>query len=212
LDEVEAPIERSRPQRRRIGREERRRELIDAALKVFASTGVTATSVDDIVRAAGVAKGTFYLYFDTKDDIVSAVAERMVEGVGEQFDAVMADRDRSPVERILAVGRATRQIGAEPHERDLIEVFHRPENRAIHDRLGERARERMKPTMSAIIADGINTGVFRQQDVERAAVFVLACFSILHDVISGPADVPAAIDELDAFVLRGLGYQGGLPR
>ena len=212
MDKLEAPFERDRPPRRRVGREQRRQELIGAALKVFASTGVAATSVDDIVRAAGVAKGTFYLYFDTKDDIVTAVAERMVEGVGEQFDAVMADTDRSPVERILAVGRATRQIGAEPHERDLIEVFHRPENRAIHDRLGESARERMKPTMSGIVADGIKKGLFRPQDPARAAAFVLACFSIMHDVIAGPADVPVAIDELDAFVLRGLGYEGELPR
>lgn len=212
MGQVETPIGRDGPRRRRIGREERRQELIGAALKVFASTGVAATSVDDIVRAAGVAKGTFYLYFDTKDDIVTAVAERMIEGVGEQMDAGMADRDLSPVERILAVGRATRQIGGAPHERDLIEAFHRPENRAIHDRLGESARERMKPTMSAIIADGIETGVFRQQDAERAAAFVLACFSIMHDVISGPADVPVAIGELDAFVLRGLGYEGELPR
>ena len=212
MGQVETPVGRDGPRRRRIGREERRQELIGAALKVFASTGVAATSVDDIVRAAGVAKGTFYLYFDTKDDIVTAVAERMIEGVGEQMDAGMADRDLSPVERILAVGRATRQIGGAPHERDLIEAFHRPENRAIHDRLGESARERMKPTMSAIIADGIETGVFRQQDAERAAAFVLACFSIMHDVISGPADVPVAIGELDAFVLRGLGYEGELPR
>ncbi len=212
MDKLEAPFERDRPPRRRVGREQRRQELIGAALKAFTATGVAATSVDDIVRAAGVAKGTFYLYFDTKDDIVTAVAERMVEGVGEQFDALMADRDRSPVERILAVGRATRQIGGEPHERDLIEVFHRPENRAIHDRLGESARERMKPTMSAVIDDGIKKGLFRPQDPARAAAFVLACFSIMHDVIAGPADVPVAIDELDAFVLRGLGYEGELPR
>jgi AcrR family transcriptional regulator len=212
MDKREASVERNRPPRRRIGREQRRQDLIGAALETFTSKGVASSSVDDIVRAAGVAKGTFYLYFDTKDDIVTAVAERMIEGVGEQMDAGMADHDRSPVERILAVGRATRQIGGAPHERDLIEAFHRPENRAIHDRLGESARERMKPTMSAIIADGIKKGVFRQQDAERAAAFVLACFSIMHDVISGPADVPVAIDELDAFVLRGLGYEGELPR
>ncbi len=212
MDKLEALVERNRPPRRRVGREQRRQELIGAALKAFTATGVAATSVDDIVRAAGVAKGTFYLYFDTKDEIVTAVAERMVEGVGEQMDTVMADRDRSPVERILAVGRAARQVGGEPHERDLIEVFHRPENRAIHDRLGESVRERMRPTMSVIIADGIKKGVFRPQDPARAAAFVLACFSIMHDVIAGPAEVPVAIDELDAFVLRGLGYEGDLPR
>ena len=205
-------VESGRRGSRGVQRERRRQTLVDAALAVFASKGVAGTSVDDIVRAAGVAKGTFYLYFETKDEVVSAVAQRIVEGVSDRMDAVMADRDRSPVNRILAFGNAVRQIGSEPYERDLIEVFHRPENRAIHDRLGERAMDHMKPTMTAIVADGIEQGLFRRQDPTRAATFALACFAIMHDVIAGPADVPVAIDELDAFVLRGLGYDGDLPR
>ncbi len=109
-------------------------------------------------------------------------------------------------------GRTVREVGAdESYQRDLIEVFHRPENRAIHDRLGEQLVAQMKPTMTAIVSDGIEAALFRRQDAERAATFVLACFSVLHDMIGGPADVPAAIDDLEAFVLRGLGYQGDLP-
>jgi AcrR family transcriptional regulator len=68
----------------------RREDLVDAAVRVFATTGVAGTSVDEIVRAAGVAKGTFYLYFETRDDIVTAVAERLVEGVGRQMDHALA--------------------------------------------------------------------------------------------------------------------------
>jgi AcrR family transcriptional regulator len=201
-----------RPDRRREQRERTRQALVEAALAAFAARGVSATAVDDIVREAGVAKGTFYLYFETKDDVLTAVAQRLVEGVGDEIDAVMADRDRSPVERILAVGEVTRQVGGEPHERDLVEIFHRPENRAIHDRLGEHARQQMQPTMAALIRDGIAKGLFRPQDPRRAAAFVLACYSIMHDLIGGPADVPAAIDELEAFVLRGLGYEGEVRR
>ena len=203
---------RARPGRRGVGRDERRSDLVNAALGLFSSKGVAATSVDDIVRAAGVAKGTFYLYFETKDDVVGAVAQQMVEGVSDRIEEVATDRARSAVERVISIGSAVRQMGAEPYERDLIEVFHRPENRAIHDRLGEQAVVQLKPAMEGIVSDGIEQGLFRHQDPSRAATFVLACFSILHDVIAGPADVPAAINELDAFVLRGLGYQGELPR
>ncbi len=208
----QASVERGRPARRGVGRERRRQDLIGAALAVFASKGVATTSVDDIVRAAGVAKGTFYLYFETKDDIVGAVAQRMVEGVADRIEDVTADRGRSPVERVVAFGSAVRQIGGEPYQQDLVEVFHRAENRAIHDRLAEQAVTQLKPTMTAIVADGIERGLFRRQDPSHAATFVLACFSVLHDVVADAADVPAAIDELDAFVLRGLGYDGELPR
>ncbi|HEY6014490.1 MAG TPA: helix-turn-helix domain-containing protein, partial [Candidatus Limnocylindrales bacterium] len=67
--------------RHRDRREATRRTLLDAAMRVFSAKGVAATSVDDIVRAAGLAKGTFYLYFATKDEAVDAVAAAMVERV-----------------------------------------------------------------------------------------------------------------------------------
>jgi Transcriptional regulator len=192
-------------------REARGKDLVDAALAVFSSKGVGAASVDDIVRVAGVAKGTFYLYFATKDDAVNAVAERMVEGVADRIEALANAPDRSPVERLLAYGAGVREVGGEPYERDLIEIFHRPENRAVHDRMSERVVARLAPAMAAIIADGIQRGLFGRQDPGRAAACVLASFGSLHDVVADVADVPAATDELNAFVLRGLGYDGEVP-
>jgi AcrR family transcriptional regulator len=192
-------------------REVRRQELVGAAVSVFSAKGVSAASVDDIVRAAGVAKGTFYLYFATKDDAVSAVAAAMVEDVAERVEAAATDSSRSPVQRLLAFGAGVRSVGDEPYERELIEVFHRPENRLLHDRIGERALVRLAPVIAAIIADGIKAGQFRPQDPHGAATYVMACFGSLHEVVSDPADVPEAIRELDAFLLRGLGYDEELP-
>ena len=199
--------ERTRPRRRRA-RDVRRRELLRAAVGVFSEKGIASASVDDIVRAAGVAKGTFYLYFATKDDAINAVAEWMVETVADRIQAIAADDDRSPVERLLSFGASVRQVGDEPYERDLVEVIHRPENRVLHDRIGERALSRLAPVVAAIIASGIERGLFRRQDPERAGTWVMACFGSLHDVVSEPGDVPLAIDELNAFVLGGLGYHG----
>jgi AcrR family transcriptional regulator len=192
-------------------RETRRQELIDAAVAVFSAKGVSAVSVDDIVRAAGVAKGTFYLYFATKDDAVNAVATWMVDGVADRIEAAATDPTRSPIERLLAFGAGVREIGDEPYERDLIEVFHRPENRALHDRVGARGLVRLTPVVAGIIAAGIERGDFRRQDPLRAAAYVMACFGSLHEVVSAPEDLPDAIHELHRFVLRGLGYEGEVP-
>lgn len=200
---------RTRDQAKR--RQARRHELVEGAAAVFLDKGVAATSVDDIVRAAGVAKGTFYLYFETKGDAVNAVAERMVEGVADRVEALAIAPDRSPVERLLAFGAEVRQVGGEAHERDLIDVFHRPENRPLHDRMGERARARLAPAIKGIVADGIDQGLFRPQEPGRAAAFVMACFGSLHEVVTAPDDLPQATAELDSFVLRGLGFLGEIP-
>jgi len=204
-------VPRAETTNRTARREVRRRELVDAAVAVFSAKGVAAASVDDVVQAAGVAKGTFYLYFATKDDAVKAVAARMVQGVAERIESAAADPARSPVERLLAFGAEIRQVADEPYERDLIEVFHRPENRALHDRMGEQALVRLGPAIATIIADGIAAGDFRGQDPRRAAAYVMACFGSLHEVVAGSSEVPDAIEELDAFVLRGLGFDGEIP-
>ena len=180
---------------------------MDATISLLRERGLSQASVDDIVRTAGVAKGTFYLYFATKDDAVRAVAERMVEDVGQLVEGTLADASRSPVERVLALGRAVSQVGREPHERELVEVFHRSENRAVHDRAGEHVMARIAPPLAAVIAEGIATGAFADQDPTRAAHYVLACFGTLHEAISDPDEVPAAMEELNAFILRALGAE-----
>jgi AcrR family transcriptional regulator len=204
---VETAEKRARTARREV----RRRELVEAAITVFSEKGVAAAAVDDIVRAAGVAKGTFYLYFATKDDAVNAVASAMVEGVAERVRAVATDSTRSPVERLLAFGAGISEVGDESYERELIEVFHRPENRLLHDRIGDRALVRLAPVIAGVISDGIEAGQFRLQDPHRAAAHVMACFGSLHQVVTALEAVPEAIDELNEFVLRGLGYDGEVP-
>ena len=175
------------PATRTIDRTARRaargRELVDAALEVFTTKGVAAASVDDIVRAAGVAKGTFYLYFETKDDAVTAVAERMVEGVTARIETLANDRRRSPVERLARIpGRPARGRRRAPRARP-----HRglpPAGEPRHPRPDVRADGRPAgPDVAAIIADGMDQGLFRRQDADRAAVYVLACYESLHDVV-----------------------------
>ena len=171
-------------------RDARRSALVEAALAVFAARGVVSASVDEIVQAAGVAKGTFYLYFATKDDAVNAVAERMVAAVAEQVEAQLDCAERSPIEQLLTLGRSMQHVGDAPVERELIAIFHRPENRQVHDRISERILARLQPTLARIIADGIAAGVFRAQDPCRAAALVLSTFSALHHLVSGPDDCP----------------------
>jgi AcrR family transcriptional regulator len=186
-------------------RSQRQQSLIDAAIAVFIEQGVDATTVDDVVRRAGAAKGTFYLYFRTKDDLLNAVAESLVRGVADRIEAALTSPAPAP-ERVRALSRAINLVGREPYELELVEVLHRPENRAVHDRIGDRIFDHLAPLLARVIADGIAEGDFVAQDPDRAARYALSCLDALHDVVSSAADVPVVTEELDAFVLRGLGW------
>lgn len=59
--------------------DERRQEFMDAAEKLFKKNGIVDTTVNNIVREVDVAKGLFYYYFRSKDDVIDAISERYNE-------------------------------------------------------------------------------------------------------------------------------------
>ena len=62
-----------------------RDDILDAALGVFVQKGYHASSVSDIARAAGLAKGTLYIYFDSKDAMTTAIVDRHFASLEEQI-------------------------------------------------------------------------------------------------------------------------------
>jgi AcrR family transcriptional regulator len=77
-----------------VDRDARRQSLIDAARSLFAAGGYHATTVDDITRAAGVAKGTFYLYFTEKREIYYEVIRgfmQLIKDIGRSVGQTSPD-------------------------------------------------------------------------------------------------------------------------
>ncbi|HAK97177.1 MAG TPA: hypothetical protein DCM87_19860 [Planctomycetes bacterium] len=66
----------ARKRRAALDRERRREQIVDAAVEVFAGKGYRAASIADIIEKAGVARGTFYLYFTSKEEAFNAVLDR----------------------------------------------------------------------------------------------------------------------------------------
>ena len=67
----------------------RREELLDAAETRFLARGIAATSVDAIVAGAGVAKGTFYLHFDSKEQLLAALQQRYIDNLCSELQGAM---------------------------------------------------------------------------------------------------------------------------
>jgi AcrR family transcriptional regulator len=69
---------------------DKRGVILDAAQSLFLRYGVKRTALDDVAREAGVAKGTLYLYFDSKDAIFAAIAEHLCAEVLRNAEAAIA--------------------------------------------------------------------------------------------------------------------------
>ena len=83
---------------------DKRRQILDAAVSVFAQKGYFTARISDIASGAGVADGTIYLYFKNKEDIIASVFAQVIEIHMARAKAEIASV-RTPREKLLAIAR-----------------------------------------------------------------------------------------------------------
>lgn len=81
-------------------KEERKAQILDAATHVYARSGFDRARVDDIAEEAGLAKGTLYLYFNSKDDIMLSILDRMVGRELQDLGKILAG-ERSAKDKLI---------------------------------------------------------------------------------------------------------------
>ncbi|WP_412066053.1 TetR/AcrR family transcriptional regulator [Rhizobium sp. SYY.PMSO] len=165
-----------RPRPRTKPREIRREELMDAAQRLFLEKGFAATSVAEIVDAADVAKGTFYLYFQTKDDVLAALQGRFVERFCERIEAaVRAAASDSWMQRLdVWMEACVLAYLDEVALHDL--VFHQFQPT-------KRDMKRANPVvsrLSSFIVEGQAAGAFSFTDARLTAVML---FNAMHSAV-----------------------------
>lgn len=92
-------------ERREREKEQRRQAILDAAEAMFFSQGIAATSMDQIADAAELSKGTLYLYFSNKEDMIAGICERALLSLKSRFEQAVTDVPTG-AQQLEAVGRA----------------------------------------------------------------------------------------------------------
>lgn len=113
-------------------REEREQLILQAAEELFLEHGFYETSIDDIAARVGIAKGTVYLHFPSKEDLALALFERGTRTFADGIDAVLAS-DAPPRDKLLAILRQVYDGMHTKHAQLLMSVFQNPE---LRTRLG----------------------------------------------------------------------------
>lgn len=100
----------ARPSARERQKVETRARLYEAALELFRQKGFEAVQVDEIVRVAGVARGTFYLHFQGKDEVLEAFRENVERDLRERLEAIERPESIAELfERIIGALLETRE-------------------------------------------------------------------------------------------------------
>ncbi|MEV1171809.1 TetR/AcrR family transcriptional regulator [Nonomuraea sp. NPDC049784] len=180
-------IERAAARRKRVIKpaEERRADLLDAAMAVFTEHGVADATVKDITERADVAKGTFYLYFDAKDQVVAALWERYVSRFLELAEDLIGNRtprdDWSSVLAALVEELIDHAMG---HANLHRIVYGSADAKALA--LCWETNQQVIALLAEAIQRGMTAGVLRPGDPEvLARVIYHGTHGALHDAISG---------------------------
>ncbi len=153
---------------------ERKNEILDIVEHLFNEKGYAKTTVDDILKESGIAKGTLYYHFKSKEDILSAMIERQIERRKQSIRQIAEDKTISAAEKLFQVITLLSKSGT------LADGLHEKENSELHQKSFTRSLMRFAPIMTDIIEQGIKSGEF-STPYPRESVELLFCASQLHD-------------------------------
>lgn len=181
-------------------------QVLKAALDLFATQGYATTSVQQIVKAAGVTKGAMYHYFTSKDDLLFAVYERILSLQKRRLDEITAEG--GPAEDVL---RAVCEDVVVTSIDFLPEgtVFFRSQHMLVPERQKEvkRRRREYHDEFAALLIRGQAEGSFR--DDIPVPVLIAHFFSDVHYLSQwyspdGPEDKNQVARQLTELFLRGI--------
>ncbi len=147
-------------------------QIIDAAIRVFARNGYYNSRVSDVAREAGIASGTIYLYFKTKDDIlVTLFRQKMAEWVAMVRKEIAGEQD--PIAKIRQIVRLHfHVIEANPELAEVVQVELRQGQKFFR---GASAREVSAyfDVIQAVLEEGIAAGRVRRDLPVKVATKML---------------------------------------
>jgi AcrR family transcriptional regulator len=178
--------------------QERKQQLLDHAAELFAERGFADTRVIDIVRAAGVAKGLFYWYFENKEALFRELVERNRLRL-RQAQAAAIDPGAEPLLQIRQGTEASvRFMATYSHFFALLEVENLEKQFADELRKGTEIHTR---DMAALLRRGIADGTIRDEPVDLLAYGVVSTVG-LYGHFHRTGRMPMPVEELAAFVGR----------
>lgn len=160
-------------------------ELLDCAQRLFFEHGYDNTTVNDIIREAGLSKGAFYHHFTSKEALLEALAARLAHDSLAELRPMLEDPSLDGIGRLNALFAGSRRLNVElaPQLRKTFFVVFRPENLALFHRVDQAARELVKPIIADLLRKGSDEGILDVPDPEAFAEMFLQLRLIFRDVM-----------------------------
>jgi len=157
---------------------ERRSEIVKTARYLFQTKEYDKTTMQDVMDQLGIAKGTIYHYFKSKEELLEAVIVDIVDENIEQMQLAKMEMNGNALEKIrILIGLGS--VAANNSE--VLNHLHQPGNTGMHARLLAVALIKQAPLYSELIRQGCEEGVFQTDFPLECAEFILSAIQFLTD-------------------------------
>lgn len=191
----------------RVDPDERRQEILDAALRCFARSGYQGTSMQEIVEESGLSKGTLYWYFDSKQALFMELFDRIV---GQMIEPVAGalDAPGAPAERLRRLAGSVGEVAVDNDAlmalplSFLLEIWQDKRFMAHYTQMIEG----FAAQVVAIIEEGIAEGSFRPVPAEPIAMGLMALYDglFLYAITGLSHDLATQCEAMMDLILAGL--------
>jgi AcrR family transcriptional regulator len=164
----------------------RRTEILEVAQRLFFQKGYEQTSVQDIIAEIGIAKGTFYHYFNSKQGLLDGMIERMIEQTLQSLEPLVADDQLCAVEKFEKFFGNIADWKAENKAffLDIMTIWYNDENAILRQKGHTLSVVKTVPLLAKIIEQGIAEGVFTIEYPADIAEIMLQIMHALSDTLA----------------------------
>lgn len=153
---------------------ERRKEILDVAERLFCTQGYDNISTNDILAEIGIARGTLYYHFKSKEDILDAMIDRILDEIIRKAKNIALNESMPVLERLTKTVLAA---NVDTKTGDMIlEQVHKPQNALMHAKMLEKLLSQLVPLFVKIIEDGISQNLM-QTDYPEDTIQMLLLYS-----------------------------------
>ncbi len=160
----------------------RRNEILDAAEQLFVTKGFDGTSTNDILERVGIARGTLYYHFTSKEEILDAMIGRMTETLLKKAGQIARQKDKPVLQRLTETMLALNVDGDLGNE--IMEQVHKPQNALMHQKMQDKLLKGVVPLFAGLIEEGIAQGICQTDYPAEAAEMLLVYSNTAFDALA----------------------------
>jgi AcrR family transcriptional regulator len=166
--------------------DERRVEILTAAQDLFLSRGYETTTIQEIIDAVGIAKGTFYHYFDSKASLLDALVESMTDQRLQTAQAILERHELNAAQKLQRIFSEI-EVWKTDNRKFFLEIlrtWYSDENIIVRFKLSSRAKRVMQGVLAQIIRQGVAEGTFNTPYPEGIGEVILGLLENTSDELA----------------------------